>query len=98
MFGRQAWAGLAGGWGTMVAGRIATFSSGTGSFDMFGVIDPFVTGFGDSSLGSTFNTSGAQRLDNSVLYQSPDLGRIPVRCRLFVQCERAGSGGQRQQQ
>ena len=74
LFGRQAWAGLSGGWGTVVAGRVATFSSGTGSFDMWGNIDPFVTGFGDSGLGSTFTASGALRLDNSVLYQSPSWG------------------------
>jgi GBP family porin len=74
LFGRQAWGGLSGGWGTVVAGRLATFSSGTGSFDMFGNVDPFVTGWGDSSLGSTFTPSGALRLDNSVLYQSPTWG------------------------
>jgi predicted porin len=74
LFGRQAWAGLSGGWGTVVAGRVATFSSGTGSFDMFGNVDPFVTGWGDSSLGSTFTSAGALRLDNSVLYQSPSWG------------------------
>jgi len=74
LFGRQVWAGLAGGWGTVVAGRVATFSSGTGSFDMWGNVDPFLTGFGDSSLASTFTSSGALRLDNSVLYQSPSWG------------------------
>ncbi len=74
LFGRQAWGGLSGGWGTVVLGRLATFSSGTGSFDMFGVIDPFGTGFGDSSLGSTFTPSGALRLDNAALYQSPTWG------------------------
>ena len=30
LFGRQAYAGLSGGWGAVVAGRLATFSSGTG--------------------------------------------------------------------
>lgn len=74
LFGRQAWGGLSGGWGTLVAGRVATFSSGTGSFDMFGNVDPFLTGFGDSSLGSTFTAAGALRLDNSILYQSPTWG------------------------
>ena len=74
LFGRQAWGGLSGGWGTLVLGRVATFSSGTGSFDMWGSVDPFLTGFGDSSLGSTFTSSGALRLDNSVLYQSPTWG------------------------
>ena len=74
LFGRQAWAGLSGGWGTLVAGRVATFSSGTGSFDMFGNVDPFLTGFGDSSLGSTFTPSSTLRLDNAVLYQTASLG------------------------
>lgn len=74
LFGRQAWGGFSGNWGTAVAGRIATFSSGTGSFDMLGLVDPFGTGWGDNSMGSTFNPAGAQRLDNSVLYQSPIWG------------------------
>lgn len=68
LFGRQAWAGLK--WDAanlaVVAGRLATFSSGTGSFDMFGQTDPFLTGFGDSSLGSTFTSAGALRVDNTV--------------------------------
>ncbi len=74
LFGRQVWAGLSGGWGTLVAGRVATFSSGTGSFDMFGNADPFLTGFGDSALASTFTSAGALRLDNSILYQTPSFG------------------------
>jgi GBP family porin len=74
LFGRQAWAGLAGNWGTLVAGRIPTFSSGTGTFDIIGLADPFSTGWGDSSMGSTFTAAGALRLDNTVLYQSPTWG------------------------
>lgn len=74
LFGRQIWAGLSGGWGTVVAGRLATFSSGTGSFDLFGNTDPFLTGFGDSSLGSTFTPSSTLRVDNAVLYSSPTFG------------------------
>lgn len=74
LFGRQAWAGVAGGFGQVVLGRVATFSSGTGSFDMFGSIDPFLTGFGISTLGSTFSPSATQRLDNAALYQSPSFG------------------------
>ena len=85
LFGRQAWAGLAGGWGTMVAGRVATFSSGTGSFDMFGAVDPFVTGFGDSSLGSTFNACRCSAAGQLRAVSVADLGWIQVRCRLFVQ-------------
>jgi predicted porin len=75
LFGRQVWGGLSGTtWGTVVLGRVATFSSGTGSFDMFGNTDPFLTGFGDAALASTFTSAGATRLDNSVLYATPTWG------------------------
>lgn len=71
LFGRQAWAGVSTGMGAVVAGRLATFSSGTGSFDMWGRVDPFLTGFGLASLGSTFISSNALRVDNAIAYQSP---------------------------
>jgi GBP family porin len=74
IFGRQAWAGLEGGWGKVVAGRIATFSSGTGSFYMTGNVDPFSTGFGLAGLGNTMYSMNALRLDNSVAYQTPKWG------------------------
>jgi predicted porin len=77
IFGRQAWGGFAGNWGTAVAGRLASFSSGTGSFDMFGVVDPFGTGFAGMG-GLIFSSAGGSgsplRMDNSVLYQSPTFG------------------------
>ncbi|HEY0663705.1 MAG TPA: porin [Thiobacillaceae bacterium] len=65
---RQAWAGLefTGAKMSLVAGRLALLSSGTGSFDMFGAVDPFLTGFGDSALASTFSWSAANRADNTV--------------------------------
>jgi predicted porin len=55
----------------VVLGRLATFSSGTGSFDMFGRTDPFLTGFGLASLGNTFYSANALRIDNAIAYQSP---------------------------
>lgn len=71
LFGRQAWAGISSSLGAVVAGRLATFSSGTGSFDMFGRVDPFLTGFGLASLGNTFYSANALRIDNAIAYQSP---------------------------
>jgi len=71
LFGRQAYAGLSGGWGSLVAGRLATFSSGTGDFDMIGRVDPFATGFGLASAGNTFISMNALRVDNTVAYVSP---------------------------
>jgi general bacterial porin, GBP family len=68
LWGRQAWAGLnfTGANVSLVAGRLAGLSSGTGSFDMFGATDPFLTGFGDSALASTFSSAAALRWDNTV--------------------------------
>lgn len=71
LFGRQAYAGLGTNWGSVVAGRLATFSSGTGDFDMFGRTDPFSTGFGLASLGNTFYSANALRIDNTIAYVSP---------------------------
>lgn len=75
LFGRQAWAGLQhGSFGTIVLGRVATVSSGTGSFDLFASgagIDPFSTGWGINGLNTTFIPSAALREDNSILWQSP---------------------------
>jgi general bacterial porin, GBP family len=71
LYGRQIWLGLQSNFGSLVGGRVALLSSGTGSFDMFGNIDPFVTGFGDSNMGRAFSSSNATRVDNAVLYKSP---------------------------
>lgn len=74
LFGRQAYAGLAGGFGTLVAGRLATFSSGTGSFDKFGTIDPFRTGYGFGGMQNTFSSANATRFDNTIAYVTPTMG------------------------
>jgi general bacterial porin, GBP family len=72
LFGRQAWAGLqTDAFGTLALGRIATPSSGTGSFDLWGSIDPFATGWGINGLQSTFIPSNALREDNSIIWASP---------------------------
>jgi predicted porin len=72
VFGRQAWAGLQhSAFGTVALGRIATPSSGTGAFDLFGNVDPFQTGWGLASLGSTFIPSSTLREDNSIIWASP---------------------------
>lgn len=78
LFGRQAWAGLQGGWGSLFAGRMAGLSSGTGSWDMMGFIDPFLTGFGDSNLGNTFTPLNAARFDNAIGYVSPTFSGFKV--------------------
>src|SRR5512137_357767 len=71
LFGRQAYAGLQGNWGAVVAGRLAAFSSGTGDFDMIGRVDPFSTGFGLANAGNTFSSMNSLRVDNTIAYVSP---------------------------
>lgn len=73
LFGRQAFVGVSSGFGDLVAGRLATFSSGTGSLDMFSRVDPFVTGFGLAGLANTFISANALRFDNAVAYRSPKI-------------------------
>lgn len=95
LFGRQAYAGLSGGFGAVVAGRLATFSSGTGAFDLFGDVDPFYTGFGLASLGSTFSSAASLRADNTIAYRTPNIsgfqGGVGYSFRLDG-AEAAGSG------
>lgn len=71
LFGRQAFLGLSSPAGTLVAGRIGTFSSGAGSFDKWGRIDPFRTVYGLAGLGSTMSSSASLRVDNALAYVSP---------------------------
>jgi len=78
LFGRQAWAGLDTSLGTVVLGRVALLSSGTGSFDMMGRLDPFLTGFGLAGAGNTFYSLNAVRVDNAVLYKSPKFAGFQV--------------------
>jgi GBP family porin len=79
LFGRQSWVGLQNkALGSVVVGRVAALSSGTGSWDMWGSVDPFATGFGLAGLGSTFIMSAAVREDNSILWQSPSWGGLKL--------------------
>jgi general bacterial porin, GBP family len=72
LFGRQVWGGLQHNQiGTFAMGRIATSSSGTGSFDLFGAVDPFGTGFGPIGLQATFIPSNSLRENNSIIWASP---------------------------
>jgi predicted porin len=73
LFGRQAYAGVAGSAGSLVAGRLASFSSGTGDFDRFGTLDPFRTGVGSFGFQGTMSSANALRLDNSIAYLTPNL-------------------------
>ena len=67
IFGRQAWFGVENeSWGYARMGRQYNFAT-----DYFGVIDPFMLGFGQASMGAAFGTTNMDRLSNAVKYQTP---------------------------
>lgn len=70
-FGRQSYLGIDGGFGTIAAGRMASFHGG--AFDMFSPVDPFITGYGIASMASTFSEAGGPRVDSAILYRTPRL-------------------------
>lgn len=74
IFGRQAYAGVAGNWGTLVAGRMATYGSGTGAFDMVSDLDPFYSGYGLAGAQNTFIEINSLRIDNAINYRTPNIG------------------------
>lgn len=69
LFGRWAYAGLAGGFGEVRLGR--QWSAG---FELAGLVDPFGTGFGTAGMQATFGSPNALRLDNAIAYRSPNVG------------------------
>jgi predicted porin len=74
LFGRQAYMGVTGGFGGLVMGRLAAFSSGTGDFDKFGGLDPFRTGAGILGFQKFMGSANSLRLDNAVAYVTPTMG------------------------
>lgn len=76
-FGRQAWVGLQGDFGTVKLGR-----QYTPQFYFFDAVDPFDLGFTSGAAGASTSTGGvfgflsasAWRVNNSVSYQSNNMG------------------------
>ncbi|UHL66121.1 porin [Paralcaligenes sp. KSB-10] len=69
LFGRQATIGLAGdSWGQLDFGRQTNIASKY----LAGIVDPFNNGFGQANVGTSFSSANTLRLDNMVLYQTPN--------------------------
>lgn len=81
-FGRQAWVGLQGDFGTVKTGR-----QYTPQFYFFDAVDPFDLGFTSGSAGASTSTGGvfgflsasAWRVNNSISYQSNDISGFSAR-------------------
>jgi len=71
LFGRWAYVGLAGGFGEVRIGR--QWAQG---FELFVPIDPFATGYIDAGIQATFSSPNSLRLDNTVMYRSPQFGPV----------------------
>ncbi len=72
LFGRQSTLGLdSKTWGRIEFGRQTNMAT-----KMFTPIDPFGTNFNSANMGTTFGALNTMRLDNLVLYQTPNLGGL----------------------
>ncbi len=67
LFGREAWAGLSGGFGEIRVGRQVTASS-----QYFEFASPFGDSFGQAGLGQAFNGASTNRADNTIAYFTPN--------------------------
>ena len=67
-FGRQALVGLSGNWGSFSAGR-----QYTPLFNAIDSADPFGTGLGSVNSSGIMTNLGGSRVDNSLVYSTPDL-------------------------
>lgn len=68
LFGRQAWAGLGGGFGELRLGRMDSLG-----FELAPQLNPFGVTWNDAGLQATFASADGLRLDNTVMYRSPNL-------------------------
>src|SRR5690606_16186858 len=69
LFGRHATLGLASdSWGQLDFGRQTNIASKY----LPGIVDPFGGGFGQANMGSSFSAANTLRLDNMVMYQTPN--------------------------
>src|SRR5690606_38739189 len=67
LFGREAWAGLSGGFGEVRLGRQVTASS-----EFFAFASPFGDSFDQAGLGQAFNGASTNRADNTLSYYTPN--------------------------
>jgi predicted porin len=70
-WGRQAWVGLGGSFGTLTFGR-----QYTPNFIALDTDDPFDTGAGSAGSSGIISLVGGPRADNSIAYEAPKMGPV----------------------
>ena len=77
-FHREARVFVKGAYGEFAMGRFGTLDSGAGSYNIYGGLTPFGTGWGDVGGAGTVLFGQDTRRDNAVAYVSPEFGGVKL--------------------
>ncbi len=70
LFGRQSWMGVENtAWGQVRLGRMLSLTTDY----LVNVVDPFGAGFGQLNMGNAFTSGNTLRLDNTLMYKTPNM-------------------------
>ena len=70
LFGRQSWLGVENtAWGQVRLGRMLSLTTDY----LVNVVDPFGAGFGQLNMGHAFTSGNTLRLDNTLMYKTPNM-------------------------
>jgi predicted porin len=70
LFGRQSWMGLENkSWGQVRLGRMLSLTTDY----LVNAVDPFGAGFGQLNMGNAFTSGNTVRLDNTLMYKTPNM-------------------------
>ncbi len=70
LFGRQSWLGLENkSWGQVRLGRMLSLTTDY----LVNAVDPFGAGFGQLNMGHAFTSGNTLRLDNTLMYKTPNM-------------------------
>ena len=70
LFGRQSWMGVENtAWGQVRLGRMLSLTTDY----LVNAVDPFGAGFGQLNMGNAFTSGNTLRLDNTLMYKTPNM-------------------------
>lgn len=77
-FHREARVFVKGAYGEFAMGRFGTLDSGAGSYNIYGGLTPFGTGWGDVGAAGTVLFGQDTRRDNAIVYVSPEFSGVKL--------------------